>query len=104
MSALIVDSLKGGSIPILTPSRVKEEPSIALIARRCETAKPLGMFRSTESEFLLCYDSTLDDHECRSGLMINTQRSVSTWTGELLSLTFGIADLPDTVNPTATAR
>jgi hypothetical protein len=79
-------SLKGGSIPILAPNRVKEEPAIALIARRCETAKPLGMFRSTESEFLLCYDSEskTQDYDLTCQLLA----SMST----------------DMVNPTETAR
>jgi hypothetical protein len=55
-SVLTSVSLKGGNIPIFDPVKAREKPAIAELARRCETAKPLGMFRSTESEFLLCYD------------------------------------------------
>ena len=28
------------------------------IAKRCESCRPIGMFRSKEDEFLLCYDGT----------------------------------------------
>ena len=50
-------SLKGGSIPIFNPNKVRERPGLAELQRKCDTARPLGMFRSTETEFLLCYDS-----------------------------------------------
>lgn len=50
-------SLKGGSIPVFDPATLRERPQLAEMQRRCETSKPLGMFRSTETEFLLCYDS-----------------------------------------------
>lgn len=40
---------------------MRDKPRLAEVQRRCESAKPLGMFRSTEMEFLLCYD-------CESGL------------------------------------
>jgi hypothetical protein len=33
---------------------------MADLQKRCDTAKPLGMFRSTETEFLLCYDCEPD--------------------------------------------
>ncbi|PVG01912.1 Dbl domain-containing protein [Serendipita vermifera] len=33
----------------------REDPRLAPINRRLETCKPLGMFRSSENEFLLCY-------------------------------------------------
>ncbi|WRT64361.1 uncharacterized protein IL334_001293 [Kwoniella shivajii] len=49
--------LKGGSIPIFDPAKIREKPMLAEIQRKCEAGKPLGMFRSTETEFLLCYDS-----------------------------------------------
>ena len=52
-------SLKGGSIPIFDPAKVRDKPKLAEIQRRCEASKPLGMFRSTETEFLLCYDCEL---------------------------------------------
>ncbi|KAK4686044.1 RHO1 GDP-GTP exchange protein 1/2, partial [Tremellales sp. Uapishka_1] len=49
--------LKGGPIPIFDPVKAREKPAIAELSRRCESAKPLGMYRSTEAEFLLCYDT-----------------------------------------------
>ncbi|WVR06073.1 hypothetical protein IAU60_003101 [Kwoniella sp. DSM 27419] len=49
--------LKGGSIPIFEPSKIREKPILSELQRKCEAARPLGMFRSTETEFLLCYDS-----------------------------------------------
>lgn len=61
-------SLKGGSIPIFDPAKVRDKPRLAEIQRRCESAKPLGMFRSTETEFLLCYD-------CESSLAPTLQRA-----------------------------
>lgn len=48
--------LRGGSIPIFDPNKARERPALAELARLCENAKPIAMFRSTESEFLLCYD------------------------------------------------
>nr|XP_019049461.1 hypothetical protein I302_03250 [Kwoniella bestiolae CBS 10118]OCF28391.1 hypothetical protein I302_03250 [Kwoniella bestiolae CBS 10118] len=49
--------LKGGSIPMFDPAKVREKPSLADLEKKCLAAKPMGMFRSTETEFLLCYDS-----------------------------------------------
>ncbi|WVQ97641.1 hypothetical protein IAU59_004755 [Kwoniella sp. CBS 9459] len=49
--------LKGGSIPIFDPAKTREKPMLGELQRKCEAGKPLGMFRSTETEFLLCYDS-----------------------------------------------
>ena len=37
---------------------LRDDPKHAHLAKRCENAKPLGMFRSTEEEFMLCYDGT----------------------------------------------
>ena len=31
----------------------KEDPKLA---KRCESCRPMGMFRSNKDEFLLCYD------------------------------------------------
>ncbi|KAJ3514155.1 hypothetical protein NLJ89_g2537 [Agrocybe chaxingu] len=49
----------------------REDPRHAQIVKRCENARPLGMFRSTDDEFLLCYDEFglyVDKHgdPCRS--------------------------------------
>lgn len=49
-------SLKGGSIPNFDPGKVRETPKLAEIQRRCDSSRPLGMFRSTETDFLLVYD------------------------------------------------
>lgn len=35
------------------------DPRHANIIRRCESRKPMGIFRSTDNEFLLCYDGKL---------------------------------------------
>lgn len=51
-SANLPFSLKSVTIPL------KDEPRLAPLAKRCETSRPLGMFRSSENEFLLCYDGT----------------------------------------------
>lgn len=34
----------------------REDPRLAALTKRCESCKPMGMFRSSENEFLLCYD------------------------------------------------
>ncbi|KAG8961323.1 hypothetical protein FRC03_005538 [Tulasnella sp. 419] len=34
----------------------RDDPRLSSLARRCESCKPVGMFRSSENEFLLCYD------------------------------------------------
>ncbi|KAL0068394.1 Rho guanine nucleotide exchange factor [Marasmius tenuissimus] len=34
----------------------REDPRLSTIIKRCEACKPLGMFRSTDEEFLLCYN------------------------------------------------
>ncbi|KIR27861.1 hypothetical protein I309_03181 [Cryptococcus deuterogattii LA55] len=49
--------LKGGSIPIFDPAKIKEKPYLSDLERKCTQGKALGMFRSTETEFLLCYET-----------------------------------------------
>ncbi|CAL1714491.1 unnamed protein product [Somion occarium] len=34
----------------------REDPRLEKLAKRCESCKPRGMFRSSKDEFLLCYD------------------------------------------------
>ncbi|KAL5513096.1 TUS1 [Sanghuangporus vaninii] len=34
----------------------RDDPRLAALTKRCESCKPIGMFRSSENEFLLCYD------------------------------------------------
>ncbi|KAG9014371.1 hypothetical protein FRB94_012777 [Tulasnella sp. JGI-2019a] len=34
----------------------RDDPRLASLAKRCESCRPMGMFRSSENEFLLCYD------------------------------------------------
>ncbi|KAJ7483152.1 CNH domain-containing protein [Mycena latifolia] len=48
----IMDLLDFKSVTI--PQR--EDPRLANLAKRCEACRPLGMFRSTDEEFLLCYN------------------------------------------------
>ena len=48
--------LKGATIPIFDSLKLKEKPALSELQRRCENARPLGMFRSTDKEFFLCYD------------------------------------------------
>ncbi|OXG26963.1 hypothetical protein C359_04993 [Cryptococcus neoformans Bt120] len=49
--------LKGGSIPIFDPAKIKEKPFLSDLERKCTQGRALGMFRSTETEFLLCYET-----------------------------------------------
>lgn len=48
---------RGGSIPIFDAAKVRERPALVELSKKCESARPLAMFRSKEGEFLLCYDS-----------------------------------------------
>ncbi|WVQ77044.1 hypothetical protein IAR50_006723 [Cryptococcus sp. DSM 104548] len=50
-------NLKGGPIPMFDAAKVKEKPALAELESRCSKGRPMGMFRSTETEFLLCYDT-----------------------------------------------
>ncbi|OBZ74126.1 Rho1 guanine nucleotide exchange factor 1 [Grifola frondosa] len=34
----------------------REDPRLEKLAKRCESCQPMGMFRSSKDEFLLCYD------------------------------------------------
>ncbi|OCH96297.1 Dbl domain-containing protein [Obba rivulosa] len=34
----------------------REDPRLEKLAKRCESCRPMGMFRSSKDEFLLCYD------------------------------------------------
>ncbi|KIY49932.1 Dbl homology domain-containing protein, partial [Fistulina hepatica ATCC 64428] len=46
----LAEYLKSVSIP------VKEDSRLAALSKRLDSCRPLGMFRSTDDEFLLCYD------------------------------------------------
>ncbi|KAK7031608.1 CNH domain-containing protein [Favolaschia claudopus] len=48
----IMDLLDFKSVTI--PQR--EDPRLAALAKRCEACRPMGMFRSTDEEFLLCFN------------------------------------------------
>ncbi|KAF8166590.1 Dbl-like domain-containing protein [Mycena galopus ATCC 62051] len=48
----IMDLLDFKSVTIPT----REDPRLATLAKRCESCRPMGMFRSTDEEFLLCYN------------------------------------------------
>lgn len=52
----------------------REEPRLAALAKRCESSRPLGMCRTADNEFLLCYDEFgvyVDRYgdPCRSSIM-----------------------------------
>ncbi|PWN22900.1 CNH-domain-containing protein [Microstroma glucosiphilum] len=52
-----LDTLLPGTVPDFTRSP-RDDPRILALARRVETAKPLGMFKLPDGEsFLLCYDA-----------------------------------------------
>jgi len=34
----------------------RDDPRLEKLAKRCESCRPMGMFRSSQDEFLLCYD------------------------------------------------
>ncbi|KAJ3520044.1 hypothetical protein NM688_g9215 [Phlebia brevispora] len=34
----------------------RDDPRLERLAKRCESCRPMGMFRSSKNEFLLCYD------------------------------------------------
>lgn len=38
----------------------REDPRLEKLAKRCESCRPMGMFRSADDEFLLCYDGGHD--------------------------------------------
>ncbi|PFH50303.1 hypothetical protein AMATHDRAFT_145543 [Amanita thiersii Skay4041] len=48
----ILDSSECSSVNI----PVTDDPRSSYIAKRCASCRPIGMFRSAENEFLLCYD------------------------------------------------
>ncbi|PWN53390.1 hypothetical protein IE53DRAFT_404637 [Violaceomyces palustris] len=50
-----LDSLLPGTIPDFTHAS-RDDPRIFALQKRVETAKPLGMSKISDSEFLLCYD------------------------------------------------
>lgn len=53
-----LDTLLPGTIPDFSQCP-RDDPRIQLLANRVERAKPLGMFKNSEAEFLLCYDGEL---------------------------------------------
>ncbi|KAI0766140.1 Dbl domain-containing protein [Trametes elegans] len=38
----------------------RDDPRLEKLAKRCESCRPMGMFRSSSDEFLLCYDGKLN--------------------------------------------
>lgn len=38
----------------------RDDPRLQPLAKRCEACRPLGMFRTSENEFLLCYNGPFD--------------------------------------------
>lgn len=51
-----LDNLIPGTIPDLSMTN-REDPRVYNLGRRVEAARPLGMFKNNEGEFLLCYDN-----------------------------------------------
>jgi len=51
-----LDSLLPGTIPDFSQC-ARDDPRVQMLAGRVERSKPLGMFKNSESEFLLCYDA-----------------------------------------------
>jgi RHO1 GDP-GTP exchange protein 1/2 len=52
---------------------VIEDPRIPIV-KRLESCRPMGMFRSKEDEFLLCYDGLFFSEHCRIPMLIwNTE-------------------------------
>lgn len=51
-----LDSLLPGTIPDFAHAS-RDDPRVLQLQKRVETAKPLGMFKTSDSEFLLCYDA-----------------------------------------------
>ncbi|GMK54133.1 hypothetical protein CspeluHIS016_0107190 [Cutaneotrichosporon spelunceum] len=49
--------MKGAPIPHFDPNKTRDRTELAELERRCENAKPMAMFRASDHEFLLCYDS-----------------------------------------------
>ncbi|KIY65698.1 Dbl domain-containing protein [Cylindrobasidium torrendii FP15055 ss-10] len=41
----------------VTIPRIPDEGKFAALSKRCDSCRPIGMFRSAEDEFLLCYDA-----------------------------------------------
>ena len=59
----------------------KEDPRHTQLIKRCENARPIGMFRSTEDEFLLCYDGMLRAlRPVHPFTNLNEKNSDFTWT------------------------
>lgn len=50
----------------------RDDPRLASLARRCESCRPMGMFRSSENEFLLCYDGTHNSFDDPLGVKSHT--------------------------------
>ena len=51
------------------------DPRLASLGKRLETCRPIGIFRSKEHEFLLCYAGQLSSHENVSILTLPPQNS-----------------------------
>ncbi|QRV73994.1 Rho1 guanine nucleotide exchange factor 1 [Ceratobasidium sp. AG-Ba] len=65
----------------------RDDPRFANIARRCDACRPLGMFRSSENEFLLCYDE-FGIYVNRHGDPTRTVGTVVEWEGRAEKVAF----------------
>ncbi|KAL7421168.1 Rho guanine nucleotide exchange factor [Cryptotrichosporon argae] len=79
-------TMRGSAIPIFDAAKLKEKQSFAALKERCDSAKPLAMFRSTETEFLLCYD-TFGVYVDRNGKPSRDLRPIE-WEGQPESVVF----------------
>lgn len=52
-----MENLRTMSVPDF--SAYRNDPTSILLAKRCEEATSLGMFRIQDNEFLLCYDGAV---------------------------------------------
>lgn len=66
----------------------KDDPRHMAIAKRCESRRPMGMFRSAENEFLLCYDGLCFPRSPITALQLTLlyQNSVFTLIGTAIQL------------------
>ena len=58
-----------------------EDPRHGALIKRCESCKPMGIFRSGENEFFLCYDGkSASGFRKRNQTQVGIQNLVCTWT------------------------
>jgi hypothetical protein len=68
-------SFVGVTIPKL------DDPRHEKLAKRCESCRPMGLFRSSENELLLCYDGSIQSEYPLSVPDCPSQSLGCMWTG-----------------------